>query len=96
MCPDDIFFVAPAGRPDMVPGPATEMTMINKKKGAEFWVLFPATGQRFPIRYTHTLDQYEVALPNGTIYGGIYLSDLKRALKADFNNNAKVVMNAVE
>jgi hypothetical protein len=37
-----------------------------------------------------------VALPNGTIYGGIFLSDLKRALKADFNNNAKVVMNAVE
>ena len=90
------FFIAPVRACDMVPMPTTEMTMINKKKGAEFWVLFPATGQRFPIRYTHTLDQYEVALPNGTIYGGIYLSDLKRSLKADFNNNAKVVTNAVE
>ena len=49
------------------------------------WVLFPATGQRYPIRYTNTLDQYEVVLPDGTIYGGIFLSDLKRALKADFN-----------
>jgi hypothetical protein len=85
------FFIAPIGRSDMVPRPAKEATMINRKAGAEFWVLFPATGQRYPVQYTHTLDQYEVALPNGTIYGGIFLSDLKRALKADFNN-VKVVM----
>lgn len=64
--------------------------MITKEEGAQFWVLFPATGDRYPIQYTHTLDQYEVALPAG-VYGGIYLADLKRALRADFND-VKVVM----
>lgn len=48
-----------------------------------YYVLFPATGQKFPIRYLQTSDQYEVDLPAGT-YGGEYLRDLRKELSADF------------
>jgi hypothetical protein len=54
-----------------------------------FFVMFPATGQKFPIRFQQTSDQYEVDLPCGT-YGAEYLADLKQELKADFSN-VKVV-----
>ena len=74
----------------MVTSPTKEDDVINKKEGAVFWVLFPATGQRYPIQYTNTLDQYEVALPAG-IYSGIYMADLKRELRADFHTNARIV-----
>jgi hypothetical protein len=57
---------------------------------SKFWVFFPATGQKYPITYTQTLDQYEVALPAG-VYSGLFLSDLKHELKADFNNHARIV-----
>jgi hypothetical protein len=50
-----------------------------------FWALFEATGQKFPIRYMETTDQYEVELPAG-VYGGEYIEDLKRVLKEEFNN----------
>ena len=50
-----------------------------------FWVFFPSTGQRFPIRFMQTSDLYEVELPAGT-YVGPMLSDLRRELKRDFNN----------
>jgi hypothetical protein len=59
-----------------------------------FWVFFPATGQRYPIRYQQTSDQYEVELPAG-VYGGDLLADLKRELKADFNNNVRITKNAM-
>lgn len=49
------------------------------------WVLFPDTGQRFPIRFMQTSDLYEVELPAGT-YGGPMLADLRNELKRDFNN----------
>ena len=55
-----------------------------------FSVFFPATGQRFPIRYQNTSDQYEVELPSG-VYSGDYLADLKRELRADFDKNARIV-----
>ena len=48
-----------------------------------FFVSFPATGQKFPIRYMQTSDYYEVELPCG-IYGGELLADLRRDLTADF------------
>jgi hypothetical protein len=54
-----------------------------------FFVLFPATGQKFPIRFMNTSDQYEVELPAG-VYGGDLLSDLKRELKADFDKHARI------
>jgi hypothetical protein len=84
------FFIAPLGCDGMVATPTKEDNVINKKDGADFWVLFPATGQRYPILYTNTLDQYEVALPAG-IYSGIYLADLKQELRADFHTNARIV-----
>jgi len=55
----------------------------KRSKQQRFWVLFVVTGERFPIRYMKTSDQYEVDLPAG-VYGGEYLEDLKRELKADF------------
>ena len=55
-----------------------------------FFVLFPGTGQKYPIRFMNTSDQYEVELPAG-IYSGIYLADLKRELRADFHINARIV-----
>jgi hypothetical protein len=54
-----------------------------------FSVFFPATGQKFPIRYQQTSDHYEVELPCGT-YGGEYLADLKRELIADFGKNVRI------
>jgi hypothetical protein len=58
--------------------------MSDEHRG-EFWVEFPATGQRFPIRYMRTSDLYEVELPAG-LYGGPMLADLRRELNRDFNN----------
>ncbi len=55
-----------------------------------FCVLFPATGQKYPIRFMNTSDQYEVELPAG-VYGGEYLADLKRELIADFDKNVRIV-----
>ena len=55
-----------------------------------FFVLFPATGQKYPIRFMNTSDQYEVELPAG-VYGGDLLADLKRELKADFDNYVRIV-----
>lgn len=54
-----------------------------------FWVFFPATKQRFPIRFQQTSDQYEVELPAG-VYSGDLLADLKRELKADFDKNVRI------
>jgi hypothetical protein len=47
------------------------------------WVLFEATGQKFPVRYYQTSERYTVELPAG-IYEGEHMSDLRRELKADF------------
>jgi|APCry1669189000_1035189.scaffolds.fasta_scaffold232721_2 hypothetical protein len=47
------------------------------------WVLFEATGQKFPVRYYQTTERYTVELPAG-IYEGEHMSDLRRELKADF------------
>lgn len=47
------------------------------------WVLFEATGQKFPVRFYNTSDRYTVELPAG-IYEGEYMSDLRRELQADF------------
>jgi hypothetical protein len=47
------------------------------------WVLFEATGQKFPVRFYNTSDCYTVELPAG-IYEGEHMSDLRRELKADF------------
>jgi hypothetical protein len=49
------------------------------------WVLFEATGQRFPVRFYQTSDRYTVELPAGQVYEGENMSDLRRELKADFN-----------
>lgn len=51
----------------------------------KLWVFFPATGQKFPIRFMMTSDLYEVELPAGT-YGGPLLEDLRQELKRDFND----------
>ena len=48
------------------------------------WVLFEATGQRFPVRFYQTSDRYTVELPCG-VYEGENMADLRRELKADFN-----------
>lgn len=47
------------------------------------WVLFQATGQRFPVRYYQTTDRWTVELPCG-VYEGEHMSDLRRELRADF------------
>lgn len=52
-------------------------------RSGAFWVWFPHTDQRFPIRYMRTSDQYEVELPCG-VYGGAFISDLRRELERDF------------
>jgi hypothetical protein len=49
------------------------------------WAFFPATGQKFPIRYMQTSDQYEVELPCG-VFGGPMLADLRHELNANFEN----------
>jgi hypothetical protein len=59
--------------------------VIGRRKEETFWVFFPATGQKFPIRYMQTSDQYEVELPCG-IFGGCMLTDLRNELKANFDN----------
>jgi hypothetical protein len=48
------------------------------------WVLFEATGQKFPVRYYNTSDRWTVELPAGQVYEGEHMSDLRRELKADF------------
>ncbi len=48
------------------------------------WVLFEATGQRFPVRFYQTTDRWTVELPAGQVYEGEKMSDLRRELKADF------------
>jgi hypothetical protein len=63
---------------------------MSEIRNDNFCVLFPATGQRFPIRYQQTSDHYEVELPCG-LYGGEYLADLKRELILDFDKkNVKI------
>lgn len=58
--------------------------MSDKRRNTDlFWVLFVATGEKFPVRYYETSDTYAVDLPAG-IYEGEFLADLKRELKADF------------
>jgi len=58
---------------------------MARRKDETFWVLFPATGQKFPIRYMQTSDQYEVELPCG-VFGGPMLTDLRNELNANFDN----------
>lgn len=64
----------------MVPTPTTEGWMT----GDNLWVLFEATGERFPVRYYQTTDRWTVELPAGQVYEGEHMSDLRRELKADF------------
>lgn len=52
--------------------------------GDNLWVLFEATGQRFPVRFYNTSDRWTVELPAGQVYEGKHMSDLRRELKADF------------
>ena len=56
---------------------------MSSKRHDTYCVFFPATGQKFPIRFMQTSDLYEVDLPAGT-YGGELLCDLKRELAAEF------------
>lgn len=58
--------------------------MIINRKG-NYFVLFPDTGEQFPVRYYQTSDMYTVELPCG-VYEGEYIADLKGALSADFTN----------
>lgn len=58
--------------------------MSDDRKYEHLWVLFEATGQRFPVRYYQTSDRYTVELPAGQVYEGEYIADLRRELKADF------------
>jgi hypothetical protein len=64
----------------MVPTPTKEGWMT----GDNLWVLFEATGQRFPVRFYQTTDRWTVELPAGQVYEGEKMSDLRRELKADF------------
>jgi len=48
------------------------------------WVLFEATGQRFPVRFYQNSDRYTVQLPCG-VYEGQNMADPRRELKAAFN-----------
>lgn len=57
--------------------------MSRKAQGDCFFVLFTGTGQKFPIRFMMTSDQYEVELPCGS-YAGEHLAGLRDNLKADF------------
>lgn len=57
---------------------------MSRRQDEVFWVLFPATGQKFPIRYMQTSDLYEVDLPCG-VFGGPLLADLRQELKANFD-----------
>ena len=59
--------------------------MSAERKGDAFWLEFVTTGQRFPIRFMNTSDQYEVELPCG-VYTGIALNDLKTKVRSDFIN----------
>lgn len=56
---------------------------MSHRKDETFFVFFPATGQKFPIRYMQTSDQYEVALPCG-VFGGPLLADLRQELDDNF------------
>ena len=64
----------------MVPTPTMEGWMTEDN----LWVLFEATGQRFPVRFYQTTDRWTVELPAGQVYEGEKMSDLRRELKADF------------
>lgn len=59
--------------------------MSAERKGDAFWLLFESTGQKFPIRFMNTSDQYEVELPCG-VYTGVAINDLRREVRNDFNN----------
>lgn len=59
--------------------------MSDKRRNpGTFWVLFVATGDKFPVRYYETSDTYIADLPTG-IYEGEFIADLKRELRADFD-----------
>lgn len=58
---------------------------MTTRRNGTFWVLFPATGQKFPVRYMQTSDLYEVELPAG-VYGGPMIDDLRQELKRDFSD----------
>jgi hypothetical protein len=62
--------------------------------GDNLWVLFEATGQRFPVRFYQTTDRWTVELPAGQVYEGEKMSDLRRELKADFKK-VRITNNAV-
>jgi hypothetical protein len=74
----------------MVPTPTTEGWMTEDN----LWVLFEATGQRFPVRFYQTTDRWTVELPAGQVYEGEKMSDLRRELKADFKR-IRITSNAV-
>ena len=74
----------------MVPPPTTEGWMTEDN----LWVLFEATGQRFPVRFYQTTDRWTVELPAGQVYEGEKMSDLRRELKADFKK-VRITNNAV-
>ena len=57
------------------------------------WVLFEATGERYPVRYYSTSDRWTVELPCG-VYEGEHMSDLRRELKADFKR-IRITSNAM-
>jgi hypothetical protein len=83
MCSKNIFFVDP--RSAMCDGARANQPRERERKPRVdqcFWVLFP-TGQKYPVRYTETLDQYEVELPCG-VFGGAELRDLRRELNENF------------
>lgn len=61
--------------------------------GDNLWVLFEATGQRFPVRFYNTSDRWTVELPCG-VYESEHMSDLRRELKADFKR-IRITSNAV-
>ena len=57
------------------------------------WVLFEATGERYPVRYYSTSDRWTVELPCG-VYEGEKMSDLRRELAADFKR-IRITSNAM-